>query len=327
MTKRLRWVVVGYGAFGERHVATLLAAEQEVAAVVDPDPVRRASAAETVGAAAVGSLVEALELEPDGVVVATPEHLHRDAVVRSLAVSHVLVEKPIATNVEDALAMVGARGDDRQLFVGHLLRFDPRLVTLQRLVADGELGEIVHLTCRRIGLRSLAETYQRVQPLLLSGVHDADVVAWMTGARCMSTSARSVWRWGLDAPEHQVALLELSDGATATIEAGWVLPDGAATTPYVAIEVRGASASASIVNDGPLMVTDSSGVCELSSGAPSSVSPEAMLAAQLDHVLQCISAGIPSPSIGPDPAIDAVRTMQAAAESAAAGGERVLVAS
>ena len=72
-------------------------------------------------------LDDALDAQPDVVVVATPEHLHRDAAVRALAVAHVLVEKPIASTVEDAEAIrAAADSAGRLVFVGHLLRFDPR---------------------------------------------------------------------------------------------------------------------------------------------------------------------------------------------------------
>jgi len=317
----LRWAVVGCGDFGLRHLAALRSLGQDVAAVVEVDPGRRRRAVEVAGPAiATDDLDEALASRPDVVIVATPEQLHLEPAIRSLAVADVLVEKPLAATADDADAIAAAAdASGRRLFVGHLLRFDPRLVALRSLVDAGRLGDVVHVACRRIGLRSLAATYQRVEPLVLSGVHDADVVSWMTGRRAIRVDAVASRRLGLATAEYQVAMLDLGDGASAVIEAGWLLPAGAAQTPHVAIEVIGTDATARIVDDTALTLLDADGVHEIEAGDPSSWEPASMLRAQCEHVIAHVRSRQPSTLIGPDVAVAALRTMLAAARAAASG--------
>ncbi|MBI5088912.1 MAG: Gfo/Idh/MocA family oxidoreductase [Actinobacteria bacterium] len=323
---RLRWVVVGFGDFGQRHARTLVDADQEVVALVEPDSARRADAAlQHPEATVVGQLDDARAVAHDAVVVATPETMHRDPVVQALRHAHVLVEKPIATDLHDARAMVdAATAGGTLLFVGHLLRFDPRLVALRGMIESGSLGRIVHVSSRRHGFRSSAHVYQRVQPLVLSGVHDADLVLWLTGLTPVSVSASAVSALDLQTPDHQIALIELAGGASALVEAGRLLPDGATVAPNFVLEVIGTEATARLVDDGDLVVVDREGT------APVPVvggwTPADMLRVQCDHVLQCIAAGRPSPLIDPAFATASLATMLAAAESAGRGGERVTIA-
>lgn len=318
----LRWAVVGCGDFGLRHLAVLRAAGQDVVAVVEPDSERRQRAAAVAGATtATDDLEDALACAPDVVVVATPEHLHVDPAVRALEVADVLVEKPLASTAVDADTIAtAAAASGRLLFVGHLLRLDPRLVALRRLIEAGRLGDVVHVACRRVGLRSLSATYQRVEPLVLSGVHDADVVTWLTGRRATRVTAVSSRRLGLANPDYQVALLELGDGTSAVVEAGWLLPAGAAQTPHVAIEVVGTDATARLLDDGALNLLDDAGLDDVDAGDPSSWEPMGMLRAQCEHVLNHVRERQPSALIGPDVAIAALRTMLAASHAAAVGG-------
>ena len=79
----------------------------------------------------------------DAVSVCTPDGLHREPCEQALAGGrHVLVEKPIATTVADAEAIVAAaRRADATLLVGHCLRFDPRYDQARQAVARGERAD------------------------------------------------------------------------------------------------------------------------------------------------------------------------------------------
>ena len=68
-----------------------------------------------------------------------PPSMHAEVALEALAAGlHVLVEKPIATTLPDALRMRGAAMEaDRKLMVGHVERFNPAVAKLRELVADG----------------------------------------------------------------------------------------------------------------------------------------------------------------------------------------------
>src|SRR5262245_37212654 len=98
MTERVRLAVIGAGAIGKRH-AERIAAETmaELAGVADPSPHAK-DIAESHGVRAFASLSELLAAEkPQGVVIATPNHLHVEHGLEAIAAGiPVLVEKPVA---------------------------------------------------------------------------------------------------------------------------------------------------------------------------------------------------------------------------------------
>ncbi len=104
------WGIVGFGWVAQDYMAPAIAgAGDRLVAVADPDPAARLRA-EAAGATACDD-VAALAADPrvDAVYVATPNHLHADAVaVLAAAGKAVLCEKPMATNLADARRMAAA---------------------------------------------------------------------------------------------------------------------------------------------------------------------------------------------------------------------------
>ena len=143
-----RVAVVGAGIMGANHARVLRRLpEAELTLVVDPDERRGRALAASVGArysadpAAVAEVAEAA-------VVAVPSEVHADVGVPLLRAGvDLLVEKPIATTVEDADVLVEvARENDRVLMVGHIERFNPAVLQLDDIVQD-----LLHLELTRMG--------------------------------------------------------------------------------------------------------------------------------------------------------------------------------
>src|SRR5947209_10683428 len=80
----------------------------------------------------------------DGVVIATIAPTHFDLARRALkAGKHVLVEKPLTLNRNDALALHWlAQRQQRVLMVGHLLEYHPAVLYIKQMIDSGELGEV-----------------------------------------------------------------------------------------------------------------------------------------------------------------------------------------
>src|SRR5215207_1431212 len=112
MNVRLRVGVVGAGAMGASHVATLAAGvpAAQVTRVFDMDTARAKTVAESVGGE-VSDSAEALIADPevDAIVVASPDFTHADLAVAAItAGKYVLCEKPLAVTAEDAHKVVDA---------------------------------------------------------------------------------------------------------------------------------------------------------------------------------------------------------------------------
>ncbi len=130
--KPVRLAVVGAGKLGGYHANIASKADEfDLVAVVDPIESSRNALAEKTGANPVAELESVIE-QIDAAVVATPTLIHYDSVMKLLkAGKHVLVEKPIAPNVQQANEMVSAAEDAEVILqVGHVERFNPALEAL-----------------------------------------------------------------------------------------------------------------------------------------------------------------------------------------------------
>ena len=153
----VRWGIVGCGWVARDYVAPGMAASSAVrlAAVCDPDPAALGRIApEAIGIARETEWTGFLATPGlEAVYVATPNHLHRPIVeAAARAGKHVLCEKPMATSLADAEAMVAAcRENGVRYATAFDQRFQARHRRLRELVRAGRLGEITavraHYAC------------------------------------------------------------------------------------------------------------------------------------------------------------------------------------
>jgi len=145
---QLRIGVLGFGFIGNLHSrAVLNCPDTELAGVWTlPDKTLDDFRAKHPDARVFKSAAEmAADSSVDAVVVGLPNSLHYPEAVRFLeAGKHVLMEKPMAMNVPEAQKMA-ALADDRglRLMVGHMWRFDREFLAVRKVVAAGDIGEIV----------------------------------------------------------------------------------------------------------------------------------------------------------------------------------------
>jgi predicted dehydrogenase len=168
----------------------------------------------------------------EAVSIATPDPLHREhAVLAAEAGKHILLEKPLAPTVAEGRAIVdAARKAGVLLMVDYILRFDPRYLAVKAAVDRGELGRLEVLWARRSIRRRFAANYVPwTHPLLGTATHDVDMMLWLTGSRVVRVYGESISRvWERYGAEDSVlALLRFEDGAIASYETTWILPDGA----------------------------------------------------------------------------------------------------
>ena len=161
-----------------------------VACVFDPDLDKASLLAGELGAVVSRSLEDALsDQEVNTVAVAVPPTLHQGIVEMALdRGKHVFLEKPIATNRAQAEAILElSRHTDRQVMVGHVLRFWPGYPEVHELVVGGTLGSPLSISCFRmqpppskVGWLADVEVTGGIAPLVL--IHDFDLMNWVFGS-------------------------------------------------------------------------------------------------------------------------------------------------
>ncbi|MCC5953288.1 MAG: Gfo/Idh/MocA family oxidoreductase [Acidimicrobiia bacterium] len=208
----LRLAVIGAGIMGSNHarIATALR-NTTLTHVVDPDRARAEALAGATGATATTS-VEDLPGAVDAAVIASPTPLHAEIACLLLdAGISCLVEKPIATTLDEADAMIAAaeRGA-AQLMVGHVERFNPAVAELPRL-----LDEVLHVHAERVSVFSPRVPDDVVLDLM---IHDIDIVCSLVDAPV--THVAAVGRRIRNQTNDLVAtLLTFADGTTANLTA------------------------------------------------------------------------------------------------------------
>jgi predicted dehydrogenase len=225
--------IVGAGYMGRTYARIVRAHPfAALAGIADLDQEVAARTAAELGVSAFATTADLLASGPiDGLIVATVEDAHREPCLAAFAAgAGVLVEKPIATTIDDAEAIIAAaQRADRPLLVGHVLRFDARYAQLQNLVRSGGIGESLTVYARRLnGIAAQDRLRGRCSLPVFLGVHDYDIVRWVTGSEVTEVAARArkgfLAGLGWDVEDASVALLTLANGVLATIEEGWILP-------------------------------------------------------------------------------------------------------
>ena len=298
----LRVAVIGAGLMGRRHAMAYRSVPGvEVAAMADSDPAVRAEIAHAFGVACHADWRETLAMpDLDAVSICLPDNLHlaatEAACARGLAV---LLEKPIATDPDEA-RRIAALAQGRVFLVGHLLRFDPRYQNARRALQAGRIGALVHLKTRRNSAIGAAARYRDTTSLVWHlGVHDTDLLQWVSGQRIAEVTAHGVSK-ALAAFGHYDSVLvlgRLTDGVPFTMELSWILPgyfglgldsgmDVLGTTGR--IEVHGLDQGLRIADAGTLTYPDTSRWVEHDDGTAGG-----LLSAEIAHFLRAVRDGTP----------------------------------
>jgi predicted dehydrogenase len=229
----IRVGLAGLGRFGSLHARILSSSgAAELIAVCDPDPVRREWAIETLGVPKAVESFEELARTPDldCLFIVTPEDLHASHALRALDLGiPIFMEKPLATNTADAHAIVAkATASGIPLQIGFVLRFDAQHAMLAARIQSGEFGPIVSIRAKRNCSQSWFAIYgDRAHTVYETIIHDIDLILWYTGSRCRTVYAAQRHLTGHTYPDALLAILQFENGAMATLESSWLVPDSA----------------------------------------------------------------------------------------------------
>ena len=178
--------VIGLGAIGGKHVSVLKNLRE--ANIVGVSDLNQELVNKTIAGTTIQGYTDYRQLlarpDLDAVIIATPDHLHKDITIEAAqAGKHILVEKPIATTVEDGEAMIeAAKKANVKLMVGFTLRFVPHYVQAREIVQSGKLGKIVSVYSRRMNVITQADRLGgRIGVLHFLGIHDFDLLHWLLG--------------------------------------------------------------------------------------------------------------------------------------------------
>ena len=224
LAPEVRVAVVGYGYWGCRHVRVLSSMPGVQVTIVDSDPDRLAEARRAYRLVESALCLDEVLARVDAVVVATPPATHSEVALQALQHGRpALVEKPLATTVETAQAMIQtAAASGVCLMVGHTFEYNAAVWKLKEIIDSGELGRILYLDAARLNLGR----YQRDCNVIWDlAPHDISIVTFLLGELPRTAS---VWAQRHVGNRHaDVAYLRLEFERAAThafVHVSWLDP-------------------------------------------------------------------------------------------------------
>jgi predicted dehydrogenase len=247
------FALIGAGLFGQRHAQAYSRHHAvDFVAVCDLDGARARQIAEQYGARRWYTDVAALLRDPDvhAVSVATPDHAHREvAVACAEAGKHMLVEKPLATTIADAEAIVAAAERAGVVcMVDFHNRVNPPMANARDAIRRGDIGAPAYVYARLSNTVAVPQDMLRwsgqSSALWFLGSHMIDIVGWMLDdrpVRVYAVAREGILKgMGVDAPDLHVATMEYAKGAVAVFEHAWILPRTLNTVKDLKLEILGA---------------------------------------------------------------------------------------
>jgi predicted dehydrogenase len=217
----LRIGVIGVGVMGWNHARVLSELQGvELVGVVDPDSKQRDRVADTLGCAVFADLEGLIGQGVDAVTIAAPTHLHREIALECAKRGiHMMVEKPVASTIEEGRAIVAAaRRAGITLMAGHVERFNPAVQSLKKAIKD---ENILSIAITRVG--PFPPRMSNVGVVIDLAVHDIDLIRWFTDSEIVEIQPQTS---SAVAEREDIALLQFrtASGVLAHINTNWLTP-------------------------------------------------------------------------------------------------------
>ena len=229
--EKVRIGIVGMGNMGKYHADYLIkgkVAHAELSAVCSTSPEKLSAYKDPV--AVFGNGEEMIRSGSiDAVLVATPHYQHTSLGICAIENGiHLMVEKPISAHKADAERLIEVSAQHPDIVFGGMfqLRTEPRYLKLKKLIADGDLGDIIRINW-------IITDWFRTEAYYASGgwratwkgegggvllnqcLHQLDALQWLVG---MPSKVRSFAQCGrfhdIEVEDNVTAYLEYPNGAT-----------------------------------------------------------------------------------------------------------------
>ncbi len=238
--------IIGCGYISRVHIEAYLGySESIILSLCDTDLEKAKSAGEQYGVESYfQSYQEVLGREDIEIVdICLPNFLHEEVAVAALnADKHVLLEKPIATTLSGADAIISAaQASDRKFMVAESDRFVQASVTMDVLIREGALGDVFWVQGNAFG--TFKPSGWRLSKSLLGGgvlvewgIHYIHTVNWLCGGEPQAVYARlhrSTYP-EMEGEDSAFVMIEYASGITGQINVGYGIV-GAPNPPHLMV--------------------------------------------------------------------------------------------
>jgi len=213
----IRMAIIGYGVMGRNHFRHLCNMDNvDVVSICEPETT------EVPGTKLYRDLDAMLSSESiDAAILSAPIFLHKDIGIRCIEKGiDLLIEKPIAANSRDGLALKEcAAAHNTKMVVGYTERFNPVVLDLRDELMD---KEIYSINITRIG--PIPPRIADVGVLTDMAVHDIDLITFITNSDIVETKIFKSQKIHNHYEDNAVIAARLENDVLANITSNWLPP-------------------------------------------------------------------------------------------------------
>ena len=257
---KVKWGVIGCGGIADRRTipGMLMSQNAILTAVMDRNGLLAREVAKKYNITHVcESVEELLTKDIDAVYIATPVFCHKEQAIAAMrAGKHVLLEKPVGLNVEEAKEIRDVAATERvKLGVAMMMRFHTYHQAIKDLIEEEKLGDIVSIRMQFSCWYPKIEGSWRQNKklggggaLIDLGVHCIDLVRYITAMEVYGiTAVCDTLTFDYEVDDSASLILKMDNGAHAYVDVNFNIPDDVAQSR---LEIYGTKGS--IIADGTL---------------------------------------------------------------------------
>ncbi len=236
--KKRKVAVVGAGIYGINHIrAYQWNNDAELVAVCDLSEALRTKIGAEYGVRTYADVADMLNKEElDAVSIATPDCYHAAPALAAIkAGKHVLIEKPLATTLEDARAIIAAEREYHvRVAVDYHKRWDPAAIQIKNELNRSGVGLPIRGYMNMDDIIDVPTKWfswsNNSSPVHFLGTHCYDQIRWYMGCEVTEVFAVGTKELlksrGIDTYDTVQAFLKMENGCYWTVENGWIYPEG-----------------------------------------------------------------------------------------------------
>ncbi len=224
--EKLNVAVIGVGSMGKNHARVYSEIEDiNLVAICDSDNACAKEIAEKYNAKAYSDYKEMIRKEKiDAVSICVPTKLHKEVALHAInAKINTLVEKPIATKIEEAKSIIEAAAKNKvKLMAGHIEIFNPVVQELKKRIEKNELGNILQVHCERLSL--FPQRIIDVGVIVDLAIHEIYVLKYLVNSKIKRVYAETAQRFHYSHEDLVVGTVRFDNGTLGIINANWLTP-------------------------------------------------------------------------------------------------------
>ncbi len=230
MESRVSVALVGAGYWGRKLLPKFVNNQQSwVQTICDLHPAHRAEMNRAFPDIPTTDSIDNILSDPSvgAIILATPPATHFSLAHRAIeAGKHIWVEKPLALRAEEGRKLVAlSQSKGTVLFVDHTFLYDPAIRKIRELIDQGELGVVHHIYSQRLNLGRIKRDSN---VWWNSAPHDISILLYLLNSAPKTIALHGYRYLQPDLEDLNIAVVEMSGGASAFIYHNWLFPENTA---------------------------------------------------------------------------------------------------